>query len=212
MDNETTVDADTKAQESVPEDAQKPGNETKGTASRTKIAAISAIVALLVGAAAGAGVCYAVVGPKLSDAESKIATLNSDAEEYQTSIEDIQGDLESCQAMNGELNDARTKLNEINGQISDAQSRLDALNGQIDQVKGEPIQLPAGEFVVGTDVPAGRYIISGSSNFITHSSSGSVRINTILGDSAVGSGDYHGNLADGDIIDNSEPATLTPAE
>lgn len=130
-------------------------------------------------------------------------------QDYETKIEDLKK----------QISDHEAKVNELTGQvgtleqtITSKQAELDKLNGDIVTAKGQPISLPSGQFVVGEDVPAGRYRISGSSNFVVFTSAGRVYINTILGDSVVGDGDYIGNLQTGQKIENHAPATLTPVE
>lgn len=104
-------------------------------------------------------------------------------------------------------------LENINSQISQKQAELNQLTGNIAQAKGQPISLQAGQFIVGKDIPEGRYNVSGSSNFIVHDGfTGRIKVNTILGYGYVGDGDYICTLDNGDEINNHAPSTLTPIE
>lgn len=200
-------------EEKVPDSpADGNGNPNHKTAFQLKTVAIPASIALVVGAAIGVAACYGIMNSQLKDSTNRVATLKSAVGTYSESTNKLQSKLESCQDTLGELDDAQSEIDDLKSQISSKQAELNALNGQIDQAKGTPIQLPAGDYKVGTDVPAGRYIISGSSNFITHGIDGYTKINTILGNSSVGRGDYHGNLDIGDSIENHAPATLTPVQ
>ncbi|PKH10156.1 hypothetical protein CXF70_11425 [Planomicrobium sp. MB-3u-38] len=78
----------------------------------------------------------------------------------------------------------------------------------------EPIQLSAGTFIVGQDVPPGRYKaepVGRGSNFQTYDDSGSIDVNTILG-GTYGEAEYIFYVFDGYIIENHSTATLTPVE
>lgn len=120
--------------------------------------------------------------------------------------------IQTAKDLEDQIVDKRREIPELDSKISEKQAELDSLNGQILEVKGQPISLPAGDFTVGVDCPAGRYQISGESNFIVRSAFGELKINTILGNGIAGSGDYIGTLEDGDTIQNRAPSTLTPVQ
>jgi hypothetical protein len=80
----------------------------------------------------------------------------------------------------------------------------------VEEAKSKPITLDAGRFVVGKDVPAGRYKVTprgAGSNFVTYDTSGVPDVNTILGSNGVPS--YTFAVDDGYIIESEEPVTLT---
>jgi hypothetical protein len=126
----------------------------------------------------------------------------SQAEEKETELDQLNQEIEEKQA----------NVSGLDEQITVKQSELDRLNGDILKAQGQPISLPAGQYVVGQDIAAGRYVVSGRSNFVTYSSSGALKINVILGDSFIGSGDYVGFLEMGDMVESQAPVTLTPVE
>lgn len=105
-----------------------------------------------------------------------------------------------------ELNKTHSTLND---QIAVKQQELDKLTEDILKVTGKPITLISGDYIIGTDLPQGRYIVSGSSNFIVYSND-NLYINTILGDSF--DGDYAATLTDGMIMHCSSKTTFTPVE
>lgn len=76
-------------------------------------------------------------------------------------------------------------------------------------------ELNTGSFMVGTDIPAGRYVISGdgSGNLIIYNSSGVPYINEILGGD-IGVNTVTTDISEGDKIDISgiNKVTFTPAE
>lgn len=133
-----------------------------------------------------------------------------EVEEYKKNEKELNNKLAS---VNQEITTKSGELQGLTTQVEQKQAELDKLNGDIIQAKGQPISLSAGQFIVGKDIPAGRYNVSGSSNFIVHSgTTGRSKVNTILGDSWVGDGDYVCTLDVGDEIDNHARATLTPIE
>lgn len=177
------------------------------------------VIALLLGGAIGSGAMYAYATPVINKGNAAYAELRSEYKKADESIQLLTGQISDMQDKLSDYDDAYDNLtnlekqaDDVNAQVEAAQKKLDALNSQIDAKRGNPIQLPAGEFVVGKDVPAGRYVISGDTNFKTFDKYGDIDINTILGDGGVGRGDYHGYLLDGYYIKNYGPATLTPVE
>lgn len=100
-------------------------------------------------------------------------------------------------------------------ELSSDQAVLDSITSQADAMKksltqnGKPITLPAGKFVVGKDIPSGRYNVTGTSNFMVD---GSTDVNTILKgpDCTIGVSEYVCTLSDGDSIDAHGSDTFTP--
>ena len=125
----------------------------------------------------------------------------------QLDLQNANSAIASADKAKASIKDLQKQQDSLQKKVNSSEAKLKSLNGQIDTIKIKPIQLPAGNFVVGKNFPAGRYIISGTSNFIVNEGDS---INTILG--STGSGDYHGDLSDGDTVENDAPATLTPAD
>jgi hypothetical protein len=101
------------------------------------------------------------------------------------------------------INSKQQQSLQLSRDISSKQSELDSLNGKVTKAKSKPIIIPAGEHTVGGYIKAGRYSAAARSeygaNFIVYSSSGELKVNTILGgDNGVDS--YACNLEDGDVI------------
>lgn len=105
-------------------------------------------------------------------------------------------------------------MENLNGSISDAEKELEKLETGIAKKKEEPVSLIAGTFIVGEDVPSNRYQatnVGEGSNLIVYSSSGELKVNTILGDDW-GSGDYIFHAEEGDTIETHGPIKLIPVE
>lgn len=135
--------------------------------------------------------------------------LVEEVDEYDKNKEKYQSELTDLQK---QVDDKQAELSEIESNVATKQSELDKLNGEIVKVSGEPITVPSGDYTIGSDIAAGRYRISGSSNFVAYTSSGRVYINTILGNSIVGEGDYIGTLSDGMTVRCSSKTTFTPVD
>lgn len=119
-------------------------------------------------------------------------------------------DLES------EITSSQGKLDGIKTEVASAQVQLDGLQSAIKVKKEEPIQLPAGQFVVGKDIKPGRYKVlpvGRGANFMVYDSSGSSVVNTIIYSSGdLGVTEYVTILLDGYIIDAHSPFKYLPVE
>lgn len=115
--------------------------------------------------------------------------------------------LEKLEGYNGRLAKAIDDLRATSAKLDDVQSKLTsgraeliALRGRIQRTKDAPIEMPAGQLVVGHDLPAGRYAVVGDSNFQVFAEDGDLKVNTILGGD-YGVKEYVCFLEDGDRIE-----------
>jgi hypothetical protein len=76
--------------------------------------------------------------------------------------------------------------------------------------------MPAGQLVVGKDIPAGRYKVTAigrGDNFFVYNSSGENLVNTIIySNSDLGVPEYVTLLSDGDVVDAHSPFKYQPVE
>ena len=135
-------------------------------------------------------------------AESEIATREKKADAEAKAAEKKAEKEAKIDELNGEIKS-------LDDQIKEKQDELAKLNSDVKKAKGKPINLSSGRYVVGTDLPEGRYRVSGTSNFVVYDY-GDLYINTILGSS--GFGDYVANLTSGMDMECSAPTTFTPIE
>lgn len=143
---------------------------------------------------------------------NKLQNAKNELDKNESLLKDLENYKKNKTELDKNLNIKNEELKNLSSQVEQKQTELDKLNGDIIQAKGQPITLPAGQFVVGNDVPAGRYNVSGSSNFFVYSSSGRLKVNTILGNGYVGRGDYVCTLDTGDNIENHARTTFTPIQ
>lgn len=152
---------------------------------------------------------------ELNDAEAKLKDAQA---ELDKKLADGQKDIDAKLAdANKQLSNNQAKANDLQSQVDAKQKELDSLTGQVVKASGAPKRLSSGQYVVGKDIPAGRYTVhalgSGSNFFVYDGSDGSAKVNTILGNAdGLGSGDYTFFCSDKDIIETHEPVQLTPVQ
>lgn len=159
----------------------------------------------------------------------KLKSVREDAEEGKANaMEDYQSVLDMIDqrdALKSDIVNAEAKLQakeddfeKVNGnytkiknQIKTKENLLKQLSMQVREKMDDPKTLGAGQYTVGVDLPVSRYKatnIGSGSNFVVHSASGDLKVNTILG--ADGSGDYTFYAEDGDTVITEEAVNLIP--
>lgn len=140
-------------------------------------------------------------------------TLKNEQAKIDAEIAKKQGELSNKQKeIDAQISAKQDELNKKQAEVDSKQAELDKLTGEVVKAAGDPITVSAGDYIVGTDFKAGRYKVSGSSNFVVYTSSGELYINTILGSSSVGRGDYVATLSDKMIVRCSAKTTFTPVK
>lgn len=152
------------------------------------------------------------VDGKLNEAKQQLSGVLSEIDAKKSVIEDVEEFNANREQLEQQYQSRSAEISSLDTQIATKQSELDTLTGNIIKAKSAPKTLSAGQFMVGADLPSGRYNVSGSSNFVVRSASGSLKVNTILGDSSVGRGDYVCTLATGDSMELHARTTFTPIE
>lgn len=155
-----------------------------------------------------------IAGDKLaaevSETDVQLNDLKKQVSENEELLDEMKKYQEDKETLTADITDKAAQVEKLDGDIAAKQSELDRLTGDILQAKGAPISLPAGEYTGGTDFPAGRYSVSGSSNFVVHDIGGSLKVNVILGNSSIGIGTYTCTIAQGDRIRANSKVTFTP--
>lgn len=124
---------------------------------------------------------------------------------------DVLKEMEEYKAKNIEISNQQKKLDELTTLLAEKQAEYDTLSANVEKVKGEPKVLPAGSYLVGQHVPAGRYKITGESNFFLRTSGGYSVVNIILG-GRIGIPEYITDMEAGQTIETRGGCTLTPVE
>lgn len=146
---------------------------------------------------------------KVKDELTDNQSILKELEEYKKNKASCQKEIEG---LNGKVESLKADVSNLDTQIAEKTAELNRVKGDIIIAQGEPFTLPAGDFTVGHDINPGRYLVSGTSNFIVDSSSGRLKVNTILGyDSfGFGDGDYVCTLEKGDQVQNHAKTTFQP--
>lgn len=151
---------------------------------------------------------------KKSELDAVIAQL----EQKQSVLDELNTYTANKEKLAQELSDAQAKVDSLNAQIEtlnssiqSKQSELDTLTANVTKAVGAPKTLPAGNFTIGKHLPAGRYKVTGKSNFFVRDTSGRTVVNTILGGSW-GVAEYVTDLSDGMTIECRGSDTFTPVE
>jgi len=153
---------------------------------------------------------------KLVDKKNdEITYLNNDLTEAREVISDADDKEAQSVKLDSDIDNKKKELDGVKKEVGAKQAELDKITNGIAAKKEAPIVLPAGQYIVGKDVPAGRYKathVDRGSNFFVYDSSGSAIVNTILGNSAVGSGDYVFFTEEGHVIESRAQVKLIPVE
>jgi predicted RNase H-like nuclease (RuvC/YqgF family) len=159
---------------------------------------------------------------KLEEAEVKAEEVKKLIDEKDTILDDIEKlnkeRKNAKKETSGLENDVKAKKDEVSkldDTIKAKKKEIDQLEDTIVKKNEEPIKLTAGQYIVGSDIPEGRYQVTNigeGTNFFVYDSSGLPTVNTILGDSIVGTGDFVFFTSDGDMIETLGPVKLIPVE
>lgn len=149
-------------------------------------------------------------------AETNLILVKTKLEENKAVLDAFNQYKKDTSKANATLSELQSKSQELTTTVGDLQASIDFKQKELDlatanvtKAAGEPKILPAGHYTVGDHIPAGRYIITGSSNLFIRSSSGASVINTILG--KYGVPEYCAAISDGMTIQTEGGATFTPA-
>lgn len=150
-------------------------------------------------------------------------------DEEQKKLEDKKSEVTETLAMVSKKNELSSEIEKLSkdaeakkGEAGTLDANIQAKKGELEKLtegvkakKEEPRTLNAGQYVVGKDIPSGRYKATATgrgSNFFVYGSDGKAIVNTILGNSSVGRGDYTFFTSNGDIIRTEESVKLIPVE
>jgi hypothetical protein len=170
----------------------------------------------------GKEVSYEQLVKEVKVVEGKLITEGDRLIERKTEVDKTLGMIDEQDAIQKnidshtiELSNQTDELKALNANIATKRTELEKLNNGVVAAQGKPRQLSSGHYIVGTDVPSGRYRatnVGRGSNFQVYNSSGEIKVNAILGNSIVGDGDFVFFANDGDIIKTAARVKLVPVE
>ncbi len=105
---------------------------------------------------------------------------NSNAEKALqiASIEDIDNTKAELRT---QISEKTHELNTLNAQISAKRAEIEALDKEILSKAPPETVRPPGKYIVGKNIPAGRYYVTGTGKFMVATASGRSKVNTTLG-------------------------------
>lgn len=115
----------------------------------------------------------------------KADKLEEDLESKKDAIDEALELYEERENINSELKEKRNKIKDLNSEITDKQDELALVTGELNKKGNEPILLSAGHYVVGSDLPPGRYIVEakrGGGNFSSHNMDDRLNFSTTVGE------------------------------
>lgn len=178
----------------------------------------------------GKKVTYDDLVVKIKEKKSKLNKTENKFSDTKAKLEDITQEYKAANAVINNKTENENKVKELDEQISSKSSQISSLDSTINTKKNElsslesaikvkkeaPVELPAGQFIVGKDISPGRYKvlpIGRGANFMVYDSSGNNVVNTIIYSSSdLGVSEYVTLLSDGYIIDAHSPFKYVPVE
>nr|WP_263326945.1 hypothetical protein [Neobacillus sp. Marseille-Q6967] len=160
---------------------------------------------------------------KVKEIQSKIKSVNNEYAQRKTEFDEAlkifeQKDTIAAEVtkLSGEVESKKGEIATLDTSIQSKKNEIASLDQVIKEKKEAPIQLPAGQFVVGKDIPAGRYKVlpvGRGANFFVYDSNGNNVVNTIIySNSDFGVSEYITLLSDGYIIDAHSSFKYVPVE
>lgn len=143
-------------------------------------------------------------------AKNELFQIKKDLDDKKADRDALNDFVSNRDKLNTDLADKASKAEQLGKDIESKNAELERLTGDVLKAKGAPKRLGAGEFVVGQDLESGRYLVTGSSNFIVYSASGSLKVNTILGGGTIGQENYTCTLNAGDKMTLHSACQFTP--
>lgn len=158
---------------------------------------------------------------EISELKDKIIIKDNDLKLKKTEIENKEDKIKQLEQkekqdeLNSKINELNSKVASLEKQKEELESKINSLKDDIIKVKGEEKTFPAGYLTAGSDFEVGRYkIYGGSSNFVVYSSSGSLKVNIILGNnpSYMQVSEYVYSFSVGDRIQANSSFKMIPIE
>ncbi|ASK63745.1 hypothetical protein CFK37_17075 [Virgibacillus phasianinus] len=159
---------------------------------------------------------------ELKKSEAAFKKQEEILENKRTEVDEAIALVQTRDQLNNKVEDLKTEVSglktdqdKIKADIKLKQKELDEVTNAVKKKKEDPVELMAGQYVVGKDVPGGRYQVTNvgrGTNFFVYDSRGYPTVNTILGNDSIGSGDYVFFTTEGDTIETLGKVKLIPVE
>ncbi|MDY7043637.1 hypothetical protein RVS70_05400 [Virgibacillus sp. M23] len=177
----------------------------------------------------GEKVNYDKIIKKIESAEKELKDIQTDIKGEQEKLEDKKTEVEKALSAIEEKDKIKSKIDELTDEldakkgeigklddsISEKEKELSKLNAGIAEKDEEPIVLSAGQYIVGSDIDAGRYKavpIGAGSNFVVYDVNGSAIVNTVLGSDKYDENEYIFFTEMSNVIQTEAKVKLIPVE
>jgi peptidoglycan hydrolase CwlO-like protein len=142
---------------------------------------------------------------QVAQLEEKLTDKKTQVDEALELVEKRDDIASEISTLTSTITSKKAEITNLDSVIAGKKEELATIEGGIKEKKEAPKVLSAGQFLVGKDIPAGRYKAvanGGSGNFVVYSSSGALSVNTILG-GRIGESEYVFYAQDGDLMELS---------
>ncbi|ERI05408.1 hypothetical protein [Aneurinibacillus aneurinilyticus] len=147
----------------------------------------------------------------ITDNLNAIKANYEEAKKLVAEKEQIKGDIQIAQR---EHDSTVEKMYKASNDLKAKQAELERISNAVIAKQQEPKQLPAGHFIAGKDIQAGRYKVTPvgrGSNYVVRDITGRLKVNTILGND-YGVPEYVVELEDQDTIQAESRVKYTAIE
>lgn len=149
---------------------------------------------------------------ELNELETKIEENQEEFDAALAIVEDKESTQKELEKLDGQIKEKKSEVDKINGDIQKKKDELAALTGQIKEKKDAPVTLSAGKFIVGKDIPEGRYKAvpnGGAGNFFVN---GGADVNVMIGKGEFYESEYVFDAYEGDEIEITTSVKFIPVE
>lgn len=120
--------------------------------------------------------------------KSRYEALKTEVDNLKTSNKEKKSKIDKIDDFDNSKADLRTQitaktyeLNELNAQINEKKTQIEALDKSISEKIPPETVLPPGKYVVGKNIAAGKYLVTGTGKFMVANAAGKSKENTTLG-------------------------------
>ena len=138
--------------------------------------------------------------------KKEVTELRKSNAEKKEKVEKI-SDFDNTKAeLSAKITAKRYELTELNTQISEKRAKISELDLQIAEKSPPESILPPGRYVIGKNIAAGKYMLTGTGKFMVATPSGKSKVNTTLGSTPL-----EITLDSGDIVKFDSKVKFTSA-
>ncbi|MFY2157389.1 hypothetical protein ACOSZF_17265 [Cytobacillus firmus] len=153
------------------------------------------------------------INSKISDLDKQYSERKAEFDAALAAVENKKQLESEIKSLESTKTGQETTVSNLTAEIKAKRDDLAKIEKVIKEKDAAPVNLSAGHFIVGNDVPLGRYKavpVGRGSNFVVYDSSGSLIVNTILGD--IGVPEYVFSAEFEYEIQTEAPVKLIPVE